>query len=86
MALHYHDPNKQKYVRPDTCEFCVGAALFQNAEVAISPALLEPILCYSEKFSDAATRWSTFEQEGYGCFFSMQSDVFSIIFAAVFLF
>ena len=63
MALHYHDPEKYKRVRHDACEKGVRAGLFQLALPIIGttgPPLLEPILCASEKFSDAATRWNTF--------------------------
>jgi hypothetical protein len=75
MALHYHDPNKPKRVRHDACEKGVGAGLFQLASpsIGIGPSLLEPILCASEKFSDAATRWNTFEQEAYGGYFALKS-------------
>ena len=71
MALPYHDPNKPKVVHHDACEFGVGAALFQKATVPIGPTMLEPILCDSAKFSDAATKWKTFEQEGYGSYFAV---------------
>ena len=73
MALHYHDPTKEKIVRCDACELGVGAALFQLAKVPIGPPLLELILCASEKFSDEATRWSTFEQEGYGSYYALKA-------------
>ena len=75
MALHYHDPSKPKRVRHDACEKGVGAGLFQLASplVGVGPVLLEPILCASEKFSDAATRWNTFEQEAYGSYFELKS-------------
>ena len=75
MALHYHDPDKDKRVRHDACEKGVGAGLFQLAlpVIGAGPPLLEPILCASEKFSDAATRWNTFEQEAYGGYFALKS-------------
>jgi hypothetical protein len=75
MALHYYDPNKPKRVHHDACEKGVGAGLFQlsSPSIGIGPSLLEPILCASEKFSDAATRWNTFEQETYGGYFALKS-------------
>jgi len=69
MALHYHDPSKTKRLRTDASETGVGAVLFQEFfDDATQQLVLEPIACSSQKFSDAATRWTTIEQECYGIY------------------
>ena len=63
MVLHYYYPNKPKLVRHDVCEYGVGA-------VSVGSPLLEPILCDSAKFSDAALDGILLKnnQEGYGAY------------------
>jgi len=74
MGLHYNDPAKAKLVRPDAAEKVgVGATLMQERLLEDRTVLLEPVLCASAKFSDAATRWTTIEQECYAVYFAVKT-------------
>lgn len=63
-AMRYHiDYRYPITVRPDSSKIGIGAVLLQNVD-----GVERPIHFYSEKYSDAATRWSTIEQEAYAIF------------------
>ena len=63
-AMRYHiDYRYPIIVRPDSSVVGIGAVLLQKVD-----GVERPIIFYSEKYSDAATRWSTIEQEAYAIF------------------
>jgi hypothetical protein len=63
-AMRYHiDYQYPIIVRPDSSIVGIGAVLLQKVG-----DVERPIIFLSEKYSDAATRWSTIEQEAYAIF------------------
>jgi hypothetical protein len=67
-ALYYPDYTLEWILRTDASIFGVGAVLLQ-----LTPTNeLQPIGFASQKFSPAATRWSTIEQESYGIYFAVK--------------
>ena len=70
-SLFYPDYNL-RIVRTDASEFVVGGILLQDYMTDNGEKQEQTIALCSQKFSDAATRWSTIEQEAYGIFFSAQ--------------
>lgn len=69
-ALYYPDYSLNWVLRTDASEVGVGAVLFQVA-TSDGPLVHQPIGFASKKFSDAARRWSTYDQEGYAVFFAV---------------
>lgn len=65
LVLIFPDYDLPWYLRTDASEHGVGAVLFQ-----VRGDVFEPIYVLSHKFSDAATRWSTYQQEAYAIFFA----------------
>lgn len=59
------DKDAPLLVRTDASNKGVGAVLFQ-----IIDNVAQPIAYCSQAFSDVASRWSTYEQEAYGCYFA----------------
>lgn len=59
-------PDLPLLVRTDASVKGVGAALFQ-----MENGVARAIAFCSQAFSDVATRWSTYEQEAYGCYFAL---------------
>jgi len=61
-------------LRTDASSVGVGAVLIQIKPTSIdgsTPAEEQPISFATKKFSDAATRWSTIEQEAYAIYFAV---------------
>lgn len=59
-------------LRTDASSVGVGAVLLQVKPASSdSPAEEQPISFATKKFSDAATRWSTIEQEAYAIYFAV---------------
>ena len=59
-------------MRTDASEFGVGGKLLQVLTTESGEKQEQTIALCSQKFSSAAKRWSTIEQEAYGIFFSVQ--------------
>jgi hypothetical protein len=57
----------------------VGAVLLQRKITEGKPDIMQPIAFVAKKFSDAATRWSTIEQEAYGIFYSVKTLAYYLI-------
>jgi len=72
LSLFYPDYDLEWVLRTDASELGVGAALFQVYKEDGKEPVYQPISFCSKKFSDAATRWSTIEQEAYGIYFGVQ--------------
>jgi hypothetical protein len=73
-SLFYPDYELPWYIRADSSEVGVIFVLLQEApptEPGGEP-VLQPILFGSAKFSEAATRWSTYAQEAYAMFYAFQ--------------
>lgn len=68
--LFYPDYNLDWILRTDASELGVGAVLLQKHISTTGEETLQPIAFVSKKFSDAATRWSTIEQEAYGIYYA----------------
>ena len=65
--MRYHiDYNHPIILRPDSSIVGVGATLIQKID-----GVERPIIFLSEKYTDAASRWSTIEQEAYAIFWSI---------------
>ena len=74
LSIYYPDYSLEWILRTDASMAGVGAVLLQvyiPADADAEPQL-QPIGFASKKFSDAATRWSTLEQEAYAVFFGVQ--------------
>jgi hypothetical protein len=68
-AIYYPNYEYEWILRTDASRFGIGAVLLQVCPPDDnSPAILQPITFFSQKFSDQATRWSTIEQEAYAIF------------------
>ena len=65
VALHVPDYNLPWILRTDASTVACGAVLCQQYPPTHPqfPGILAPIAVCSHKFSDPATRWSTYEQE-----------------------
>ena len=71
-AIFYPDYELEWVLRTDASIVGVSAALFQLL-VTEANTEWQPIGLASHKFSDAATRWTTIEQEAFGCYFGILS-------------
>ena len=66
-SMRYHLTYRHPIIlRPDASKEGVGAVLLQVVD-----GVEQPIIYISQKFSDAATRWSTIEQEAYGIYIAI---------------
>ncbi len=73
-AIFYPDYELDWILRTDASLHGVGAVLLQVTKpIDNSAPQYQPICLSSQKFSDAATRWSTIEQEAYGIYFGVKS-------------
>ena len=70
-ALFYPDYDLEWIVRSDASTVGASAALFQVAVNPDKSCTLQPISFVSCKFSDAAAKWSTIEQECYALKFGV---------------
>jgi phospholipid-translocating ATPase len=72
-SIFYPDYALDWTLRTDASMVGVSAALFQLAPLPNDTFDWQPIGLASHKFSDVATRWTTIEQEAYGCYFGILS-------------
>lgn len=73
MLLTFPDYSLPWTLRTDASTYGVGAVLFQTRTLPDGSLRHEPIHFLSQKFSDAATRWSTMEQECFGIYHALRS-------------
>jgi hypothetical protein len=71
-SLFYPDYSLEWIMRTDASIVGVSAAIFQLAPKD-GDFIWQPIGFASHKFSEPATRWTTIEQEAYGCYFGILS-------------
>jgi hypothetical protein len=67
-AIFYPDYEKKWILRTDASLRGIGAVLSQEHITPEGEVQLQPIGFMSEKFSDQAVNWNTFEQESYGVY------------------
>jgi hypothetical protein len=72
-SIFYPDYSLAWTLRTDASIVGVSAALFQLSPSPNNTLEWQPIGLASHKFSDVATRWTTIEQEAYGCYFGILS-------------
>jgi phospholipid-translocating ATPase len=72
-SIFYPDYSLDWTLRTDASIVGVSAALFQLSPLPNNTFDWQPIGLASHKFSDVATRWTTIEQEAYGCYFGILS-------------
>ena len=77
--LFYPDYNLDWFLRTDASELGVGAVLLQKLLKEDGTEILQPIAFVAKKFSDAATRWATIEQEGYGIFYAVKTLAYYLV-------
>jgi hypothetical protein len=72
-AIYYPNYELDFVLRCDASLWGVGAGLFQVYKPTSDPAtwVYQPIGFASKKFSPQAMRWTTIEQEAYGCYFAV---------------
>jgi hypothetical protein len=80
MQLSYPDFELPWTLRTDASLYGVGAVLFQTRKLENGDLRHEPLFFLSKKFSDAATRWSTIEQECYAIFYALQKLEWYLLF------
>jgi len=68
MLLIYPDYSLPWTLRTDASSYGIGGVLFQTRQMEDGTLRHEPLFFVSKKFSDAATRWSTIEQESFAIF------------------
>ena len=73
FAIFYPDFTLAWFLRTDASKFGVGAVLLQQRVMPDGTSVMEPIGFASHKFSGAAQRWCTFEQEGFGIYFGVKA-------------
>jgi hypothetical protein len=77
--LFYPDYTLEWILRTDASELGVGAVLLQCKPVEGKEDILQPIAFVAKKFSEAARKWSTIEQEGYGIFYAIKTLSYYLI-------
>ena len=77
--LHYPDYDLEWVIRCDASELGVGGVLFQiYIDNDTNITSLQPIQFVSKKFSPAATKWSTIEQEGFAIYYTVHTLAYYI--------
>jgi len=71
MRLYFPDYNLQWIVRTDASLYGVGGVLFQVFVNAEGVKVFQPIAFVSKKFSDAAAKWATIQQECFGIYYTV---------------
>ena len=66
VSLYFPDPDQPMYLYTDASTRGVGGVLFQ-----VIDGIIRILQLVSHKFSDAATRWATIEQEAYSIYYSV---------------
>ena len=77
--LFYPDYTLEWILRTDASELGVGAVLLQRKTNEDDSEVLQPIAFVAKKFSDAAKKWSTIEQEAYGIFYAIKTLSYYLI-------
>jgi hypothetical protein len=77
--LFYPDYNLDWTLRTDASELGVGAVLLQRKILEDNKEVLQPVAFVAKKFSDAAKKWSTIEQEAYGIFYAVRTLAYYLI-------
>jgi hypothetical protein len=87
VALHVPDYNLPWILRTDASTVACGAVLCQQYPASHTqfPGLLAPIAVCSHKFSDPATRWSTYEQEAYGIVYAVSIAFKNLLYGKAFV-
>ena len=70
QRLFYPDYSKRWVLRTDASILGVGGVLLQEMEINGRKELM-PLFFVSKKFSPAATKWSTIQQECYGIYYTV---------------
>jgi hypothetical protein len=87
MLLAYPDFDLPWTLRTDASIYGVGAVLFQTRKIqhedGSEELRHEPLFFLSKKFSDAATRWSTIEQECYAIYYALQKLEWYLMFKPI---
>ncbi len=79
LTLHYPDYNLNWILRTDASTTGCGVVLYQEY-VAPGGIFQEQVIAVlSHKFSGAATRWPTIEQEAYAIFFGVKKLEFLLM-------
>ena len=73
VDIYYPDYDLPWILRTDASQLGVGCALFMVHTADDNTDQYRPIGFMSHKFSDTAVKWSTIEQECYGCFYGIKS-------------
>jgi hypothetical protein len=77
--LFYPDYDLDWILRTDASELGVGAVLLQRKIQEDTTEVLQPIAFVAKKFSDAAKKWSTIEQEAYGIFYAVRTLAYYLV-------
>ena len=86
LQLHAPNYNLSWILRTDASQVGCGAVLLQrNAHDALFPDELVPIGTCAHKFSGAATRWSTIEQEAFAIFWAITVAFSRLLFGKQFV-
>jgi hypothetical protein len=85
MTLAHPDFSLPWTLRTDASTYGIGAVLFQtrtevDAQTGEETQLHQPLFFLSSKFSDAATRWSTREQECYAIYYALKQLEWYLLF------
>ena len=70
-AMYYPDYSLDWVVRVDASQIGCGGVLLQVREGKDGEEILEPLMLFSHKFTDAATRWQISDQEAYGIYYGV---------------
>ena len=73
VAIYYPDYELPWILRTDASQLGVGCSLFMVHKNDNQIESYRPIGFISHKFSEPATKWSTIEQECFGCFYGVKS-------------
>lgn len=73
VEIFYPDYDLEWILRTDASQIGVGAVLFMVYKTADATEEFRPIGFVSHKFSAVAQKWSTIEQECFGCYFAIKS-------------
>ena len=84
-AIFYPDFTLAWYLRTDASKYGVGAVLLQSRMMPDGSSVMEPLGFVSHKFSEAAKKWCTYEQEGFGLYFGVKAFDYFFALQNVFL-
>ena len=69
----------QWILRTDASEIGVGGVLLQVSKDSGEKPVLQPIAFISQRFSDAARKWATIEQEAYGIYYCVKKLAYYLV-------